>query len=325
MGGGGETTTQSSGPPEWAQGYFRNTLDRAQQVANQPYQGYNQARVADFTSPQQIGMDMGINRALQGSRSLTNADNAVADTAGGAYLNSNPYLDSMFGNASSRMADAYARGTGANTLAGFNRPGAFGGSAHVEMTGANNRAFGDSLSNLASNIYGGNYAQERQNQLQAAGMAPGISNAQYQGADRLLGYGGQMQQQNQALLGDAYSRFQDARGYNQQQVDAMSRALGTVQGGTTTSRGPEADPFSQLLGVGLTAAQFFSDARLKTNIKKVGKTADGFNAYAFNYIWGGPEQIGVMAQEVLESKPEAVTLHPSGYLMVDYSQIGAFQ
>lgn len=75
----------------------------------------------------------------------------------------------------------------------------------------------------------------------------------------------------------------------------------------------------QLAGTAAMAAAM-SDRRLKTNIKPLGKRGK-HNWYSFNYVWGGPAQEGVMAQEVLAIKPDAVMLHPSGYMMVDYANL----
>lgn len=61
-----------------------------------------------------------------------------------------------------------------------------------------------------------------------------------------------------------------------------------------------------------------SDRRLKSNIVHVG-TYNGHNVYEYD-IFGRRER-GVMAQEVMEKNPEAVVMHPAGYLMVDYSKI----
>ncbi|WP_158554883.1 hypothetical protein [Methylovirgula sp. 4M-Z18] len=43
--------------------------------------------------------------------------------------------------------------------------------------------------------------------------------------------------------------------------------------------------------------------------------------YAFRYVWGGPAYVGVMAQDLLVARPEAVIVTDSGYLMVDYDLI----
>lgn len=73
------------------------------------------------------------------------------------------------------------------------------------------------------------------------------------------------------------------------------------------------------LGTGYMTGGLFSDRRLKTNIKHIGKTAGGLNVYSYDYVWGEPS-IGVMADEV-EHIPGAVMTHPSGYKMVDYSKV----
>lgn len=70
-----------------------------------------------------------------------------------------------------------------------------------------------------------------------------------------------------------------------------------------------------LFGAGLS---LFSDARLKTNIQRIGATDAGQPIYSYQYIWGGPTHIGVMAQE---SPADAVSVHESGFMMVDYGKV----
>ncbi len=70
-----------------------------------------------------------------------------------------------------------------------------------------------------------------------------------------------------------------------------------------------------LFGAGLS---LFSDARLKTNIQRIGATDAGQPIYSYRYIWGGPTHIGVMAQE---SSADAVSVHESGFMMVDYGKV----
>lgn len=66
-------------------------------------------------------------------------------------------------------------------------------------------------------------------------------------------------------------------------------------------------------------ASLFSDARLKVNIQRVGQTEAGQPIYTYQYVWGGPVMMGVMAQE---SPAEAVSVDPaSGFMMVDYGMI----
>lgn len=64
-----------------------------------------------------------------------------------------------------------------------------------------------------------------------------------------------------------------------------------------------------------------SDIRLKTDIEQIGVRPDGLKVYKFRYKKGGPEQVGLMAQEVMAVYPLAVSVNDAGYLMVDYSKV----
>ena len=85
---------------------------------------------------------------------------------------------------------------------------------------------------------------------------------------------------------------------------------------------------SQVLGaqfgaggkLGMGFSNVFSDIRLKKNIKKIGHRSDGLGIYSYEYIWGGGQQIGVMAQEVINVYPEAIS-SVGGFFVVDYSKI----
>ena len=80
---------------------------------------------------------------------------------------------------------------------------------------------------------------------------------------------------------------------------------------------PELFASGDAIAVPLAAA---SDIRLKENISKVG-TQNGFNIYDFNYI-GNPRRFrGVIADEVEQTRPDAVTTI-NGIKHVFYDKIG---
>lgn len=62
-----------------------------------------------------------------------------------------------------------------------------------------------------------------------------------------------------------------------------------------------------------------SDRRLKTDIKVIGRADNGLNIYSYRYVWGGPTQIGVMADEVENIHPEAVA-EVNGVKLVNYER-----
>lgn len=69
-----------------------------------------------------------------------------------------------------------------------------------------------------------------------------------------------------------------------------------------------------------SAAIMASDIRLKDVIEKVGALPSGIGLYAFRYLWGGGERVGVLAQDVARVRPDAV-VDIGGFLAVDYGKL----
>lgn len=100
------------------------------------------------------------------------------------------------------------------------------------------------------------------------------------------------------------------------------------QGAAAGSRAGILVPVLALLLVGLAlsndddAGVMVSDTRLKTDILRVGTAANGLPLYRFRYIGSDAVLEGVMAQDVLRHRPEAVVRMPGGFLGVDYGMLG---
>jgi len=78
---------------------------------------------------------------------------------------------------------------------------------------------------------------------------------------------------------------------------------------------------SGLFSLGGAALNYFSDIRLKTGIRKIGKTPADINVYEYRYLGSDRLETGVIAQEVEKILPHAVMTHPTGFKMVDYGAI----
>jgi hypothetical protein len=65
-----------------------------------------------------------------------------------------------------------------------------------------------------------------------------------------------------------------------------------------------------------------SDLALKHDIVLLGHLANGLGYYRFSYLGGSEAYVGVMAQEVQELMPQAVTRGSDGYLRVHYDKLG---
>jgi hypothetical protein len=65
-----------------------------------------------------------------------------------------------------------------------------------------------------------------------------------------------------------------------------------------------------------------SDRRLKTDIVKVGILTPEIPLYRFRYLWGNEVFVGVMAQDLLAVRPDAVVVNDAGYYAVNYAALG---
>ncbi|MDC9835123.1 tail fiber domain-containing protein [Rhizobium binxianense] len=97
---------------------------------------------------------------------------------------------------------------------------------------------------------------------------------------------------------------------------AFSRSENSSSGNSSSGGGMGGGSSSSSSGGG-----WGSDRRLKTDIRRLGSSAQGIPVYAFRYIWGGPMFVGTMAQDLLAIRPEAVIETASGYYMVDYDKL----
>lgn len=119
------------------------------------------------------------------------------------------------------------------------------------------------------------------------------------------------------------ANLQGAVGQSQGLADlyaGMFTGAGGLLGGITSAVPGTLDAIANL-------KKAFSDMNLKNNIKTVGKLPNGISLYTWDWteeaqeIVGNQPTYGVIAQEVQQVIPEAVTRHSNGYLAVNYSKI----
>jgi GH24 family phage-related lysozyme (muramidase) len=205
------------------------------------------------------------------------------------------------------------------------RSGAFGGERaglqRAVLGGQQELAQAQAISPLYAQAYQQALATAQQQQQQRtaglmgagqqiAGIGTGAQQAGLQGAQATIGAGTLGQQTQQALDTAKYQQFLQERGYPFQVAQFLANiaeGTGALSGSTTTTTQP---------------TSFFSDERLKHDIKKVGKTNDGLPIYSFKYNGDDRTQIGLMAQDVEKKRPEAVGLS-GGYKTVDYAKATA--
>lgn len=85
----------------------------------------------------------------------------LANVAYGNMLNSNPYVDQMFNQAAGQVGQNYAKNVMPGVASMFAGAGRYGSEAMNNSMDNAQQQYGNQINQLASNIYGGNYANER--------------------------------------------------------------------------------------------------------------------------------------------------------------------
>lgn len=116
--------------------------------------------------------------------------------------------------------------------------------------------------------------------------------------------------------------------YGQSASDLYTGMGNSIVAANQAKQANKGSMFNTLLGTAgqLGSAYIMSDIRLKEDIIPIGQE-NGHNIYTFRYsedVRKGIDNplIGVMAQEVLETHPDAVQIMPNGFYGVNYDAIG---
>jgi hypothetical protein len=182
----------------------------------------------------------------QGQAALTGGLDTLQRTAGGDMLNNNPYLSTMFNAMKGDVTDA--------VNSQFSAYGRTGSPAHAGV-------MTQQLGNLGAQIYGQDYARERQNQLNAAGQMPeytsaipGYQQAGYNDLNALAGVGQAREGKAGETLQDMLNRWnfsQESPWQNLQRYTGIATGIGGMGGnstGTSTQK-TEQSFLSQLTGL----------------------------------------------------------------------------
>lgn len=179
-----------------------------------------------------------------GNLGLGGMTGMLANTISGKYLDpsTNPYLTDTFNQAAKGVTDQYRTAIAPSLMAqgeiaSGGGPGALANNSAFNQTQWQNQyGLGQTLDNLATNIYGGNYQQERQNQLAAAAQAQGLAGqanqlAETAAGNKLAGTQGLLsavnsQQGNE--LAALQAQYGNQLGATQAQQQAQAQALGLL-------------------------------------------------------------------------------------------------
>lgn len=124
---------------------------------------------------------------------------------------------------------------------------------------------------------------------------------------------GQIQSQN---AWNQYNALMDQYSANQQGMWGIPTA---ILGGWAQSGGMQ--QLGSAAASALPALMMMSDARLKRDIVPLSLMDNGIGIYHYRYLDDNTPHVGVIAQEVLNVRPDAVHVRNDGYLMVNYANL----
>ena len=339
-----DTTTKQE-LPAWLEDEAKRITQMTAGITdmNAQYVPYGGERLAGLTTEQQMARQGAVQQAqayrpdLQASRALTTMG-AQPITAENISQYQNPYSQAVMQTTLDeleRRQQISDQGMADQAV----KSGAYGGARFGVQQAESQRNLRDVQAKAAADIQAKSYQQalaaaqaDKQRQGQAGQAYGNIAGQEMQlggaGLSGLYQAGGLGQTQAQAGRDIAYEDFQRQQQFPYAQTQYAAGILGGMpQPMTTYSQQPTAGTGQRLLGLGIAGIgaagqagmsmpNFFSDVRLKDNVKLVGKSPSNINIYSFNYKGSKDKYEGVLAQEVLWASTEH-----DGYLMVDYSKL----
>ena len=214
-----------------------------------------------FSNESRDALDKHILRAMDGSPiNVANSEHANA-VLSGDYLNDNQYLDGMYDHAAGAVTRNYNNVRNPSIDSSFENSGRYGSDLWRSMRADSNDDLQRNLTGMASDIYGGNYARERQNMMNMSQIAPGIADHEYADADRLFAAGGALEGKSLEELDSDINRWNFDQNIEDQK---LSNYAGLIDGNygysnignvTSSPSYSSGSGFGQAVGLGLQVAK----------------------------------------------------------------------
>jgi len=306
MAGGGTQVTKTE-PWDEQKDYLKAGFGRAQELYNRNPLGpayYGGSTMAGFDPAQQASQRMTMNYAMGGrpQNMMRQAESSLGTGLSGQVDTAafNPLAAALGQNVQSQLTGNILPGI-RESLVRYQPGGSSRGDLVQNKAIANAVTSGMTLP--LAEAYGNAYNTAQQRATQSGQMYPSIMSAPLGMAEAVGGVGQARQDMTQQGINRAMMRDQYQKNAPQQALANYMNMIGGNYGGTTTQTSPS-DPMGTIMGIAQIASMF-SDVRVKENIVPDGKFK-GHNAYQYNYIGDNVRRRGVMAQEVEQTRPDAV-------------------
>lgn len=280
------TTQQNATNAPWSvqTPYLQRGFRRAGRLFNRPMQYFPESTVAAMGQPTTNAINDIIGQS-QNNPYLAGATNYFNQSVGGGFLptpdnqasigmggmqpgtntpmapsmaSGNPYLDAMYNAATSATTRNFTQNVVPGLGAKFGMSGRSGSPGMMNALQSAATGYGEGMGNIAADLYGTAYENERQRQQQMAMFAPELMNAQLGSSAAGLEASQLMDEQRQRELSDQVARFQFQQEEPWKRLERYMGNIGGRYGGTssstTTGQQPifEPETWQQILG-GVTA------------------------------------------------------------------------
>ncbi len=274
------TTSTTSTPPEYLMPYLQDVVGKAQSVSNQPYQTYQNPRLADFSTDTNNAFQMVRDQSASGGGTgAVNTGIAAATGAAGyapddirntdisKYMS--PYIGNVLDVQKQRATQAFQEQQAGRDASAV-QAGAFGGDRRFVSDSLASRDLNQQLQGIdatgleaAYNNATGLFQQGQTNRLNAANLGLNAASTLgqlgqtrndlgLQNAEALSGVGSKIQGQKQAGLDLAYQNFTEQRDWPAKQLQLYSQLLSgqpVTPSTDTVTTAPAPDFLSQLAGL----------------------------------------------------------------------------
>jgi hypothetical protein len=233
-GGGGSSQTTNQLDPNIVP-YVRDALSQQQKLYREGAPEYYGGQTfLDPNSQQQQAINMMTANANVNDPMLQNATNLNNQMIQGDFLQNNPNFDAVMNTAGRKATDLYNNAM-TNTNSQASMSGRYGSDAHAKMASNNSSNLAQSLADTAGQYSYQNYANERNNQINAMNNASTIANNQNVGAQNLMNAGNVQAGFDQAALDADISRHDYGQNANQQHLANYTNAVWGAPGGSTST------------------------------------------------------------------------------------------
>lgn len=265
-----KANSKSTREPQHLVDAEKTALEKATNIANRPYQKYEQERVAGLSQNERSALELASTGNEQVRRTFDEAGNLIGDAADMDYQRDvqgymNPYIESALDPQIRRQNEAYDRQRAALLNS---KAGAFGGDRVAIESSMLEKNLRDSVADLTSRTYSEAFDRAQQaffadsdRKLKAAqalqSVGNDVSQLNREDIQNLMATGGTERLLRQAQLDVNYDAFREARDWDVTNLDPLLKAISASKGGNTTTTDGKTGAVGQILGAGLAAGAMY--------------------------------------------------------------------